>query len=75
VLSLARFSFPNSCPRWSCTRCGGDDEMNNLQEINAVAVDYGMREFQEGYRNMGKRPIETMEAGKIIKEQLQKKLK
>jgi hypothetical protein len=49
--------------------------MNNLQEINAVAVDYGMREFQEGYRNMGKRPIETMEAGKIIKEQLQKKLK
>jgi transposase InsO family protein len=34
---------------------------------------YNYERPHRGYRNMGKRPIETIEAGKIIKEQLPKK--
>ena len=35
---------------------------------------YNYERPHRGYRNMGKRPIETIEAGKIIKEQLPKKV-
>lgn len=35
--------------------------------------DYNYERPHRGYRNMGRRPIETLEAGKIIKEQLTEK--
>ena len=48
--------------------------------VEALQVDldtwlhrYNYERPHRGYRNMGKRPIETIEAGKIIKEQLPKK--
>ncbi|MCE5265733.1 MAG: integrase core domain-containing protein, partial [Deltaproteobacteria bacterium] len=31
---------------------------------------YNYERPHRGYRNMGKRPIETIEAGKVIKEQI-----
>jgi transposase InsO family protein len=42
-------------------------------DLDAWLHCYNYERPHRGYRNMGKRPIETIQAGKIIKEQLPKK--
>ena len=48
----------------------GDFTRKNI--LLLISIHYNYERPHRGYRNMGKRPIETIEAGKEVKKELTK---